>query len=45
LKADTPTEVPAGSARCGVDSVEIERIERLLAQTPAEQLGELFSVQ
>lgn len=45
MKPDTPTEVPAGSARCGVDSVEIERIERLLAQTPAEQLGELFSVQ
>ena len=37
--------VPPGSARCGVDSVEIARIERLLEQTPAEQLRQLFSDQ
>jgi KDO2-lipid IV(A) lauroyltransferase len=35
--------VPAGSARCGVDSVEIARIERLLAETPADQLQQLFT--
>ena len=32
--ADAPT--PAG--RCGIDSVEIARIERLLAETPAATL-------
>jgi KDO2-lipid IV(A) lauroyltransferase len=29
--------------RCGIDTVEIARIERLLQQTPAEDLGKLFS--
>ena len=37
--ADAPT--PAG--RCGIDSVEIARIERLLAETPAADLVKLFS--
>ena len=32
---------PAG--RCGIDSVEIARIVRLLAETPAEDLAKLFS--
>jgi KDO2-lipid IV(A) lauroyltransferase len=32
---------PAG--RCGIDSVEIARIGRLLAETPAEDLAKLFS--
>ena len=32
---------PAG--RCGIDTVEIARIERLLAETPAEDLAKLFS--
>lgn len=32
---------PAG--HCGIDTVEIARIERLLAETPAEDLGKLFS--
>ncbi len=44
----TTPEAPAvaeGSARCGVDSVDIARIERLLAETPSEELGKLFSAQ
>ena len=32
---------PAG--RCGIDSVEIARIERLIAETPAADLARLFS--
>jgi len=42
-----PPEVPtaADAARCGVDAVDIARIERLLAETPAEDLGKLFSAQ
>src|SRR3990172_6238649 len=34
-----------GSSRCGIDTVEIARIERLLAQTPAADLHKLFSMQ
>jgi phosphopantetheine--protein transferase-like protein len=34
---------PAG--RCGIDSVEIARIERLLAETPAEGLRKFWSAQ
>ena len=30
--------------RCGIDTVEIARIERLLRETPAADLGKLFSV-
>jgi holo-[acyl-carrier protein] synthase len=33
------------AARCGVDSVEIARIERLLAETPPAELGAFFSAQ
>ncbi|MGH8801905.1 MAG: 4'-phosphopantetheinyl transferase superfamily protein, partial [Casimicrobiaceae bacterium] len=33
----------AGAARCGIDSVEIARIERLLAETPAGELEKIFS--
>jgi len=29
--------------RCGIDSVEIARIERLLDTTPADELGKLFT--
>lgn len=39
-------EAPAaaeGATRCGVDSVEISRIERLLAQTPPNELLKLYS--
>lgn len=31
------------AARCGIDSVEIARIERLLAETPADALRRIFS--
>ncbi len=31
--------------RCGIDSVEISRIERLLVETPAEALSQIFSAQ
>jgi len=37
--------LPEGAARCGVDTVQIERIERLLADTPAADLGNFFSAQ
>jgi len=37
--------LPNGAARCGVDTVEITRIERLLAETPAAELGNFFSAQ
>jgi KDO2-lipid IV(A) lauroyltransferase len=36
---------PPGGAHCGVDTVEIARIERLLAETPADELGAFFSAQ
>ena len=35
----------AVSSRCGIDTVEIARIERLLEQTPAADLRKLFSAQ
>ena len=31
--------------RCGIDTVEIARIQRLLCETPAEDLGKIFSHQ
>jgi KDO2-lipid IV(A) lauroyltransferase len=34
---------PAPAGRCGIDSVEIARVERLLAETPGEDLAKLFS--
>ena len=37
--------VPPGGVPCGVDSVEISRIERLLAETAPEELGAFFSAQ
>ncbi len=37
--AVTPT------GRCGIDTVDIERIERLLAETPAEDLRKLYTAQ
>jgi KDO2-lipid IV(A) lauroyltransferase len=40
-----PPAAPEGAARCGVDTVEIARIERLLAQTPPAALGQFFSAQ
>ncbi len=39
-------DIAAGDAtRCGIDSVEIARIDRLLADTPAEALARIFSAQ
>jgi len=38
-------EGPASSTRCGIDTVEIARIERLLADTPAEDLPRIFSAE
>ena len=42
--ADVPARSAAG-ARCGIDSVEIARIERLLRDTPEEDLAKLFSAE
>ena len=39
------TEAAAGNRRCGIDTVEIARIERLLLETPAGDLSKLFSAQ
>jgi KDO2-lipid IV(A) lauroyltransferase len=44
----TPSPLPAPPetpVRCGIDSVELARIERLLEQTPAADLGKIFSAQ
>ena len=35
----------AAAARCGIDTVEIARIERLLRETPPADLGKLFSAE
>jgi len=35
----------SGSSRCGIDTVDMARIDRLLAQTPATDLRKLFSAQ
>jgi KDO2-lipid IV(A) lauroyltransferase len=43
--APSAPAVPDGAARCGVDSVEISRIERLLAETPSRDLVAFFSEQ
>ena len=37
--------IDATASRCGIDSVEISRIERLLSETPAEALSRIFSAQ
>jgi KDO2-lipid IV(A) lauroyltransferase len=43
---ETPGAAAARTAsRCGIDSVEISRIERLLSETPAEALSKIFSAQ
>jgi KDO2-lipid IV(A) lauroyltransferase len=38
-------DAAAPNGRCGIDSVEIARIERLLAETPADGLQRIFSAQ
>jgi len=43
LTAAAPAALPDTAVRCGIDSVEIARIERLLDETPAGELGKLFS--
>ena len=40
-----PPAAPDGTTRCGVDTVDIARIERLLAETPDEDLRKLYSEQ
>ena len=35
----------AAPTRCGIDSVEIARIERMLDETPADDLAKIFSAQ
>ena len=42
IAAATPAQPPV---RCGIDTVEIARIERLLDETPAADLGKIFSAQ
>lgn len=37
--------IPGGATRCGIDTVEIARVERLLAQTAPEDLGRFFTAQ
>jgi KDO2-lipid IV(A) lauroyltransferase len=41
----TPPAAADGATRCGIDSVEIARIQRLLAETPPSDLNKLFSPQ
>ena len=40
-----PYQAVAAPIRCGIDSVEIARIERLLDETPQAELSKLFSGQ
>lgn len=42
--ANSATSAPA-PVRCGIDSIEISRIERLLAETPPADLAKIFSPQ
>ena len=39
----TMIQTPASTARCGLDTVEIARIERLLSETPPDGLRRWFS--
>src|ERR1700693_5623365 len=43
--ADTRAAIPGAATRCGIDTVEIARIERLLSQTAPEDLHRFFTVQ
>ena len=43
--ADAFAAVRGEPTRCGIDSVEIARIDRLLRETPAQDLARLFSPQ
>ena len=41
--APAPADAFDEAIRCGIDSIEIARIERLLAETPADELRKLYS--
>src|SRR6266700_1476264 len=41
--ADAPAPAPDAATRCGIDTVEIARIQRLLAETPPEDLYRFFT--
>ena len=43
--AAAPASVPDAATRCGIDTVEIARIERLLAETAPEDLHRFFTAQ
>ena len=43
--ASVASAASASPRRCGIDTVEIARIERLLAETPAAELTKLFSAE
>jgi phosphopantetheine--protein transferase-like protein len=43
--ADSAADVANAAIRCGIDSVEIVRIERMLASTPPAELAQIFSAQ
>jgi KDO2-lipid IV(A) lauroyltransferase len=42
---DAAEPAAGGATRCGIDSVDIARIDRLLAQTPAGEIPRIFSAQ
>lgn len=43
--AEAPAAVPEAATRCGIDTVEVARIERLLAAIAPEDLRRLFTAQ
>ena len=43
--ADAAEPAAGGATRCGIDSVDIARIDRLLGQTPAGESPRIFSAQ
>ena len=43
--AAAPASVPDTATRCGIDTVEVARIERLLAETAPEDLHRFFTAQ
>lgn len=40
---EAPAPIPGAAIRCGIDTVEIARIERLLSETPPEDLHRFFT--
>jgi len=43
--ADARAAIPGAATRCGIDTVEIARIERLLSETAPEDLHRFFTTQ